>query len=162
MRIGIDVGGTFTDLVVAQDDGSIEQFKTHSTPKDPSIGVLRGLTEVAGAHGLTLDQMLTEVELIVHGTTVATNTLVERKGANVGLITTEGFRDLLEMREGLKEDRYNLRMASVEPLVPRYLRLGVPERVKYDGSIHTPLDVGALKCSLQELKKEIQRFYYTH
>ena len=154
MRIGIDVGGTFTDLVVAQNDGSIEQFKTHSTPKDPSIGVLQGLAEVAGAHGLTLDQMLTEVELIVHGTTVATNTLVERKGANVGLITTEGFRDLLEMREGLKEDRYNLRMASVEPLVPRYLRLGVPERVKYDGSIHTPLDVGALKCSLQELKKE--------
>lgn len=109
---------------------------------------------MAGAHGLSLDQLLNEVKLIVHGTTVATNTLVERKGANVGLITTEGFRDLLEMREGLKEDRYNLRMASVEPLIPRYLRLGVPERVKYDGSVHTPLDVGALNCSLQELKRE--------
>ncbi|MDP6512361.1 MAG: hydantoinase/oxoprolinase family protein, partial [SAR202 cluster bacterium] len=154
MRIGIDVGGTFTDLVVAQDDQPIGHFKTHSTPSDPSIGVLRGLTEVAEAHGQTLDQLLAEVELIVHGTTVATNTLVERKGANVGLITTEGFRDLLEMREGLKEDRYNLRMKPVEPLVPRYLRLGVPERVKFDGSVHTPLDLDALRGALRELKAE--------
>ena len=154
MRIGIDVGGTFTDLVVAQDDQPIAHFKTHSTPGDPSIGVLRGLTEVAEAHGQTLDQLLADVELIVHGTTVATNTLVERKGAKVGLITTEGFRDLLEMREGLKEDRYNLRMTPVEPLVPRYLRLGVPERVRYDGSVHTPLDVDALRRALHELKDE--------
>jgi N-methylhydantoinase A/oxoprolinase/acetone carboxylase beta subunit/N-methylhydantoinase B/oxoprolinase/acetone carboxylase alpha subunit len=154
LRIGIDVGGTFTDLVVAQNDQPIGHFKTHSTPADPSIGVLRGLTEVAEAHGQTLDQLLAEVELIVHGTTVATNTLIERKGANVGLITTEGFRDLLEMREGLKEDRYNLRMTPVEPLIPRYLRLGVPERVKYDGSVHTPLDVDALRQALHELKDE--------
>ena len=122
MRIGIDVGGTFTDLVVAQSNQPIKQFKTHSTPKDPSIGVLKGLTEIANSHKITLNELLANVELIVHGTTVATNTLIERKGANVGIITTDGFRDLLEIREGLKEDRYNLRMASVEPLVPRYLR----------------------------------------
>ena len=126
MRIGIDVGGTFTDLVVAQENQPVRHFKTHSTPSDPSVGVLAGLTEVAESHGRTLDQLLADVELIVHGTTVATNTLVERKGANVGLITTEGFRDLLEMREGLKEDRYNLRMKPVEPLVPRYLRRQCP------------------------------------
>ena len=112
MRIGIDVGGTFTDLVVTRDEGGIAQFKTHSTPVDPSIGVFRGLAEISEAYGVSLDQLLHDVELIVHGTTVATNTLVERKGANLALITTNGFRDLLEMREGLKEDRYNLRMAS--------------------------------------------------
>lgn len=154
MRIGIDVGGTFTDLVVAQHNQAIEQFKTHSTPKDPSIGVLRGLTEIATAHKITINDLLAKVELIVHGTTVATNTLIERKGANVGIITTDGFRDLLEMREGLKEDRYNLRMTPVEPLVPRYLRLGIQERVKYDGSVHTPLNIKNLKKNLKKLKSE--------
>lgn len=154
MRIGIDVGGTFTDLVVTRVEGGITQFKTPSTPKDPSIGVFRGLTEISETYGVTLDQLLLDVELIVHGTTVATNTLVERKGANVALITTSGFRDLLEMREGLKEDRYNLRMASVEPLIPRYLRMGISERVKYDGSVHTPLDVESLRKALLKLKDE--------
>ena len=154
MRIGIDVGGTFTDLVVAQNNRDIEQFKTHSTPKDPSIGVLNGLTDIANAHKITLNELFTKVELIVHGTTVATNTLIERKGANVGIITTDGFRDLLEIREGLKEDRYNLRMPSVEPLVPRYLRLGIKERIKYDGSIHTPINIKNLKENLKKLKNE--------
>ena len=154
MRIGIDVGGTFTDLVVTRVGGGIAQFKTHSTPMDPSIGVFRGLAEISETYGVTLDQLLLDVELIVHGTTVATNTLVERKGANVALITTSGFRDLLEMREGLKEDRYNLRMASVEPLIPRYLRMGISERVKYDGSVHTPLDVESLRKTLLDLKGE--------
>ena len=78
MRIGIDVGGTFTDLVVTRVEGGITQFKTPSTPKDPSIGVFRGLTEISETYGVTLDQLLLDVELIVHGTTVATNTLVER------------------------------------------------------------------------------------
>ena len=158
MRIGIDVGGTFTDLVVAQNNRDIEQFKTHSTPKDPSIGVLKGLTDIANAHKITLNELLTKVELIVHGTTVATNTLIEGKGANVGIITTEGFRDLLEIREGLKEDRYNLRMPSVEPLVPRYLRLGIEERIKYDGSVHTPLNIKNLKKNLKKLKPKIIKF----
>ena len=151
MRIGIDVGGTFTDLVVAQNNQPIKQFKTHSTPKDPSIGVLNGLTEIANSNKMTLNELLAKVELIVHGTTVATNTLIERKGAKVGIITTHGFRDLLEIREGLKEDRYNLRMAPVDPLVPRYLRLGIQERIKYDGSVHTPLNIKNLKENLKKL-----------
>ena len=154
MRIGIDVGGTFTDLVVAQNNQPIKQFKTHSTPKDPSIGVLNGLTEIANSNKMTLNELLAKVELIVHGTTVATNTLIERKGAKVGIITTHGFRDLLEIREGLKEDRYNLRMAPVDPLVPRYLRLGIQERIKYDGSVHTPLNIKNLKENLKKLKAE--------
>ena len=92
--------------------------------------------------------------LLIHGTTVATNTLVERKGARVGLLTTAGFRDLLEMREGMKEDRYNLRMDQVEPLVPRYLRLGVPERVRWDGAVHAPLDEAKVEEALAYLARE--------
>ncbi len=153
-RIGIDVGGTFTDLVVSRDDQPLQFFKTHSTPADPSLGVLQGLTDIADEAGTSVEDLLADVELIVHGTTVATNTLIERKGAKVGLITTEGFRDLLEMREGLKEDRYNLRMQPVEPLVPRYLRVGVPERVRSDGQVHTPIDLDRLEEVLETLKAE--------
>ena len=139
-KIGIDVGGTVTDFVVDSDGEPPRYFKTQSTPHDPSEGVMTGLEDAAQAYGLPLQEFLDATELVIHGSTVATNTLVERKGAKVGLITTDGFRDLLEMREGLKEDRYNLRMTPVEPLVPRYLRLGIPERVRYDVAAYTPLD----------------------
>ena len=126
MRIGIDVGGTFTDLVAMGDgDSAPVAFKTPTTPADPSDGVLNGIAGLAASMGLDTPALLDTAQVIIHGTTVATNTLVERKGAKVGLITTEGFRDLLEIREGLKEDRYNLRMDQVEPLAPRYLRVGV-------------------------------------
>ena len=124
-KIGIDVGGTFTDFVVTKESESPRYFKT---PADPSAGVMTGSRQVADAFALGLKDLLAATDLIIHGTTVATNTLVERRGARAGLITTEGFRDLLEMREGLKEDRYNLRMTPVEPLVPRYLRAGIRER----------------------------------
>ena len=134
-KIGIDVGGTFTDFVVVEVGGQPRFFKTQTTPDDPSIGVMNGLQEAASAYGQSLDQFLGATDLVIHGSTVATNTLVERKGATVGLVTTDGFRDLLEMREGLKEDRYNLRMKMVEPLAARYLRVGVPERVRASGAV---------------------------
>ena len=153
-KIGIDVGGTFTDFVVAGDEGPPRSFKTQSTPDDPSVGVMVGLEEAAGAYGLSLDQLLGETDLVIHGSTVATNTLVERKGARVGLVTTEGFRDLLEMREGLKEDRYNLRMTPVEPLAARYLRVDVPERVRASGAVERPLDEAALAECLDYLARE--------
>ena len=153
-RIGIDVGGTFTDLVALRDGEVPRYFKTPSIPDDPALAVVAGLRDVARSYGFLLEELLGSTEIIVHGTTVATNTLVERKGAKVGLITTEGFRDLLEMREGLKEDRYNLRMAPVEPLVPRYLRLGVPERVRSNGAVETPLDEEALDRALEQLRSE--------
>ena len=98
--------------------------------------------------------MLEKAQVIIHGTTVATNTLVEKKGAKVGLITTEGFRDLLEIREGLKEDRYNLRMDQVEPLAPRYLRVGVAERVDAGGKVRRELDVDGLRKEVEYLKSE--------
>ena len=153
-KIGIDVGGTFTDFVVAQEPGEPRFFKTQSTPDDPSIGVMTGLREAATAHGVSLEEFLGDTDLVIHGSTVATNTLVERKGAKVGLITTEGFRDLLEMREGLKEDRYNLRMTPAEPLAARYLRVGVPERVRANGRVERPLDEAALVEQLEYLIAE--------
>jgi N-methylhydantoinase A/oxoprolinase/acetone carboxylase beta subunit/N-methylhydantoinase B/oxoprolinase/acetone carboxylase alpha subunit len=152
--IGIDVGGTFTDFVVAREGQPPRYFKTASTPEDPSEGLMTGLNEAASAHGLSLSDFLASADMIIHGSTVATNTLVERKGAKVGLITTDGFRDLLEMREGLKEDRYNLRMTPVVPLVPRYLRAEVPERVTADGKVKVALDEDALNAALDGLKDE--------
>ena len=107
------------------DAGRVTFAKTASTPRDPSLGVLDGLTRLARALDLDRGALLARTERIVHGTTVATNALLERKGARVGLLTTEGHRDVLEMREGLKDDRYNLRMPPPVPLVPRDRRLGV-------------------------------------
>ena len=95
--------------------------KSLSTPLDQSIGVMAGLDELARRLGLSRAEMLAQTQRLVHGTTVATNALLERKGAKVALLTTEGHRDVLEMREGLKGDRYNLRTPPPEPLVPREL-----------------------------------------
>lgn len=149
--IGIDVGGTFTDFVVAEDDSTPRYFKTASTPHTPSDAVMNGLRDIAESYGLPVAELLSRTRLFIHGTTVATNTLLERKGARVGLITTEGFRDLLALREGLKEDRYNLRMTPVEPLVPRSLRHTLEERIRSDGTVEAPVDPGALDEILDEL-----------
>src|SRR6202142_2655174 len=138
--IGIDVGGTYTDLVAVDETGATAFAKSPSTPADQSVGVMAGLDELARRLKLTRAQMLTATERVVHGTTVATNALLERKGAKVALLTTEGHRDVIEMREGLKGDRYDLRSPPPEPLVPRERRFGVRERIKANGEISTPLD----------------------
>jgi N-methylhydantoinase A len=150
-RIGVDVGGTFTDLVVVDAAGRVTLAKALSTPADQSLGVMDGLERLAGALGVELDALLRQTERIVHGTTVATNALLERKGARVGLLTTEGHRDVLEMREGLKDDRYDLRQPPPEPLVPRHRRLGVRERMRADGRIETPLDPDSLAAAIAAL-----------
>src|SRR5271163_1958372 len=153
-RIGIDVGGTFTDLVAVDDFGNATLEKVPSTPDDPSIGVLDGLDRLAQRLGRDRATLLAETERIVHGTTVATNALLERNGARVGLLTTEGHRDVIEMREGLKDDRYNLRLPPPEQLVPRRLRLGVRERLRGDGRVETPLDPASLDRAIAALKRE--------
>ncbi|MBV8507940.1 MAG: hydantoinase/oxoprolinase family protein, partial [Alphaproteobacteria bacterium] len=153
-RIGVDVGGTFTDLVAVDDFGKATLAKVPSTPEDPSIGVIHGLELLAEALGNELAALLTETERVVHGTTVATNALLEHKGARVGLLTTEGHRDVIEMREGLKDDRYNLRLPPPEQLVPRKRRLGVRERLRADGRIEIPLDPVSLEHALDILKRE--------
>ena len=153
-RIGIDVGGTFTDIVAVDDLGRVTLAKAASTPKDQSLGVMDGLGRLAELLGVDLPRLLGETQRIVHGTTVATNALLERKGARVALLTTAGHRDVLEMREGLKDERYNLRLAPPEPLVPRHLRLGVKERIRPDGRVETPLDVKSLDRALKTAKAE--------
>jgi N-methylhydantoinase A len=149
--IGIDVGGTFTDIVVASPDGQTIITKAATTPADQSTGVLDGIALAAGLLGLTPAALLAETSRIVHGTTVATNALLEGKTAPVGLLTTEGHRDVIEMREGLKPERYNLRMAPPTPLVPRRLRLPVRERMRPDGSIAIPLDQPSLDRAIAVL-----------
>ena len=153
-RIGIDVGGTFTDLVAVAETGRVAVAKAASTPRDPSEGLLEGLRLLAAEVGTDLGGLLGQTERIVHGTTVATNALLERKGARVGLLTTEGHRDVIEMREGLKDDRYNLRMPPPVPLVPRALRLGVRERMAFDGAVRTALDRRSLAAALATLERE--------
>jgi N-methylhydantoinase A len=150
--IGIDVGGTFTDLVGVDQAGRVVHAKSPSTPEDQSVGVMEGLARLAEAAGLAREALLAATDRIVHGTTVATNALLERKGARVGLLTTEGHVDILEMREGLKDDRYNLRVPPPEPLVPRDLRLGVAERIRHDGRVETALGTASLGQAIAALK----------
>jgi N-methylhydantoinase A len=151
--IGIDVGGTFTDIVVAVSGagGQIITAKAATTPRDQSDGVLEGLALAARRLGLATDALLAATGRIVHGTTVATNALLEGKTARVGMLTTEGHRDVIEMREGLKPDRYNLRMTPPAPLVPRRLRLAVRERMRSDGTPEVPLDEASLGHAIDEL-----------
>ena len=153
-RIGIDVGGTFTDFVAVDEGGRIAVAKSASTPRDQSVGVLDGLEALAESLGIERAAMLASTERIVHGTTVATNALLERKGAKLGLLATEGHRDDLEMREGLKDDRYALRQPAPDPLVPRYLRLPVRERTRADGSQSVPLGRASLKAAIRTLQAE--------
>ena len=153
-RIGVDVGGTFTDVVCIAADGTETLAKAASTPADQSEGVIAGLTSLAEALDLTLRDLLARTERIVHGTTVATNALLERKGAKLALLTTEGHRDVIEMREGLKPERYDMRLPAPEPLVPRRLRLGVRERLRADGSVETPLDPASLEAAIGRLQAE--------
>ncbi|HYR72893.1 MAG TPA: hydantoinase/oxoprolinase family protein, partial [Candidatus Acidoferrum sp.] len=151
LRVGIDVGGTFTDLVGVDDAGRVSLAKSTSTPADPSIGVMDGLGLLAAELGTDLAGLLADTGLIVHGTTVATNALLERKGATVGMLTTAGHRDVIEMREGLKDDRYNLRMPPPVPLVPRARRLDVTERLRFDGSVETPLSKTSAEAAIRRL-----------
>ena len=152
-RVAADVGGTFTDVIAVDTAGKVTFVKVPSTPADQSIGVMHGLTRLAGELDLQLGQLLAQTERIVHGMTVATNALLERKGAKVGLLTTAGHRDILEMREGLKPERYNLRLARSEPLVPRALRLGVEERIRADGRVAIPLNEASLQRAIKTLRR---------
>jgi N-methylhydantoinase A len=153
-KIGIDVGGTFTDIVAVDGQGRVSLAKVASTPADQSQAVMAGLASLAEVLGIGRAAMLGDTERVVHGTTVATNALIERKGARVGLLTTEGHRDILAMREGLKDDRYDLRQPPPQELVERTLRLGVRERVRGDGSVDIALDPVSLAAAIAELQRQ--------
>ncbi|WP_421997900.1 hydantoinase/oxoprolinase family protein [Reyranella sp.] len=138
-RIGVDVGGTFTDMVLRDAAGAVRIFKSPSVPADPSEGVLGVLRLAAHELDLPLTALLRDCGLFVHGSTVATNTILEKKGARVGLLTTEGFRDSLEIRRGIRENQWDHRSPFPEVLAPRYLRLPVRGRIGPDGAELAPL-----------------------
>ena len=133
-RIGIDVGGTFTDIVLHDDtSGEVWSTKVPSTPSDPSVGALNGLNRILDLSKTTP----ANVGFIGHGTTIATNMVIEGKGAKTALVTTKGFRDILEIRRAWRHDRadlYDLFFENPPDLVPRALRREVRERVLYDGT----------------------------
>ncbi|MBW1973708.1 MAG: hydantoinase/oxoprolinase family protein, partial [Deltaproteobacteria bacterium] len=138
-RIGIDVGGTFTDFLLAREDGVTQIYKVLSTPDDPSIATMKGIEEMAKDRNLSIKEFLKDVLVIVHGTTVTTNAVLTYTGAKTALLTTHGVRDALEMRRGIREEQYNNRYKNVTPLVERYLRYPVHERVDYKGDVITPI-----------------------
>jgi len=156
LKIGIDVGGTFTDFLVAWEDREPEIFKVLSTSDDPSVAVINGLTEIAGNQDppLSLQEFMEAVETIVHGTTVTTNATLTRNGAKSGLITTKGVRDALEMRRGIREEQYNNRYTNVEPLVPRYLRFGVQGRLDRNGKEVEPLSLDEVSQAIDFFRAE--------
>ena len=150
-RLGVDIGGTFTDLVVIDDaTGTARVGKVLTTAKDPAHGVEDGIHALLDEAGVRSDA----VRAVVHGTTLATNALIERKGAKTALLTTEGFRDALEIRREGRYDMYDLFIDPPPPLVPRHLRREVPERLLADGSILKTLDEAAARRALAELARE--------
>lgn len=147
-RIGFDVGGTFTDFTVHDArDGSLRYFKTPSTPADPSEAIETGLRALFGEFGIAPQ----EVSFVGHGTTVATNMVIERRGVRTGLITTRGFRDVLEIGRQTRPSLYDYSVANPPPLVPRALRIEVMERIDAAGEELAPLDEEAVAAAARRL-----------
>ena len=147
-RIGLDIGGTFTDFVLLdRESGEIRLHKCLTTPEDPAIGAIDGLGELLSAACLTTS----DLAALVHGTTLVTNTLIERRGARVGLLTTQGFRDILEMGTEQRYDIHDLFLEFPEPLVPRGRRREVVERVSRDGDIVVPLNLNQARAEIGRL-----------
>lgn len=153
-RIGIDVGGTFTDFLLAFPDSTSKIYKVLSTPEDPSEGLINGLKEMAEELNIPLSEFLQKVETVVHGTTVTTNAVLTYNGAKTALLTTKGLRDALEMRRGIREEQYNNHYTNVDPLVPRYLRWPVEERIHHNGEVVVPIDAQSIEEALKLFRKE--------
>jgi N-methylhydantoinase A len=147
IRIGVDTGGTFTDFVFER-DGNLQLFKLPSTPSDPSLAIRQGLERICAETHCRLDQIE-----VVHGTTVGTNALLQRRGARIALVTTKGFEDVLAIGRQARPELYNLNAVKPPPLVADELRLGVGERVVASGEVIEPLDERELRSLVQKLKQ---------
>lgn len=147
-RIGFDIGGTFTDFALHDAaTGAVHVWKRLSTPSDPSVAALAGIDELLDSAGAEM----AEVGHVIHGTTIGTNIVIERKGATTALLVTDGFRDLLTMQRPLRYSTYDLWFDKHEPLVPRHMVFAVPERLRHDGEVVTELDEAAVGEALGEL-----------
>ena len=150
-RLGIDIGGTFSDFALVDDaDGTIRVEKTLTSAHAPEESVMRGIGNLAGA----IPDLLARTREVIHATTLVTNVILERKGAKTGLLTTEGFRDILELAREVRYDIYDMFIRLPEPMVPRRLRLGVPERVLADGTVLVPLDEAAVRQAAAVFRDE--------
>ena len=150
-RLGVDVGGTFTDAtLIDEETGEVRVGKVPSTPRDPSEGFMEAVHRMVRESGVEPRA----VSYVVHGTTVATNAIIEGKIARTGFITTEGFRDLLEIARQIRPSLYDLRFEKPRPLVPRYLCFGIPERLDAAGRVLTLLDEAALRRAAAQLRAE--------
>lgn len=148
--IGVDVGGTFTDFSVFNlETGELFHYKDSSTPGDPSRAIVKGVKDVLEIK----EAQAQDVVYLAHGTTVGTNALIEKKGARVGLITTEGFKDLMEIGNQKRPSLYDLQAQKPVPLIPSGCNIGVRERIRYDGSVYTPLDEENVRQAVRQLKQ---------
>ena len=155
-RVGVDVGGTFTDFLLVRSDGSFATYKTFTTPQDQSAGIIRGLRYFAEKEGGGTGPagLLGKIDLILHGTTATTNSVLTGSGAHTGLLTTRGFRDALEMRRGVKERIYDNKYPAPPPLVPRYRRLAVAERVDYSGAVVEEVNEESVRAACAALRAD--------
>ena len=156
-KLCIDTGGTFTESVVLDTQGEFHEFKTPTTPWDFSEGVLNTIKEAASYFQISVEDLLKQTEWIVHGTTVSTNALVQRKLSRAALITSKGFRDIIEMRRSLKietKSMYDAFIPPYDPLIPRYLRFTVDEKTKSSGEIVRPINEDELQNVIQRIKNE--------
>ena len=150
MRIGVDVGGTFTDFVLLEDaTGRARTYKCLTTPRDPSEAIEQGLRALAAQAPGCIEQL----QEVIHGTTLVINAIIERKGARTGLITTRGFRDVLELAREIRYAAYDAFAQMPEPLVPRERRLEVDERLRADGSVLVPLDEAQARRTIREMSR---------
>ncbi len=151
ITLGSDIGGTFTDFVeVDEESGRIEVYKTLTTPDDPSRAIEQGVDELTSRQGRTAKAL----DVVVHGTTLVINAVIERKGARTGLITTRGFRDVLEIGREKRFDAYDLQIEFPVPLVPRYLRIEIDERMHATGAVLVPLDEASVRTAVRALLDE--------
>jgi N-methylhydantoinase A len=154
MRFAVDTGGTFTDLIVEDDDNGLHMFKASTTPDDPIRGVLDSLQVAADDFGLSLDALLEKADLFIHGTTHAINAIVTGNTAKTAFLTTEGHRDILVFREGGRMEPFNFTVPYPEPYIPRALSYEIPGRILADASEMRPLDEGRVLEILKELKSQ--------
>ena len=152
-RIGVDVGGTFTDCVLMRPDGTLILEKSPTTPEDQSEGVLAGIGQLADVEGLpSPEALLSRCESIVHGTTAADNALIQMSGAATGLLVTEGFRDEIEFRRCFKEDIWDPSVPGPDEIARRRVRLEIPERLTAEGDVDVPLDEEAVRKATVRLR----------
>lgn len=150
-RVAIDTGGTFTDFIAVDGDGRMQMLKTPTARANPAVAVMDGLKEIAALWDLDLQTFLGHTRQIVHGTTLALNALLQGRGVRTALLTTEGFRDALEIRRSRLAEQWDLRAPVAPPLVPRRLRLGIRERLDYRGSVLTLLDEAQVEAIARQL-----------